>query len=234
VTVGSTRGPGDQIDDVLTGAGQGGGPNVRIFSGVGSDPPTLIANFFAGDPNFTGGIFVSGGVSGGASDTLLFAGGAIAGDASPLSQGELNAFVGAAIDRLASAGASSAAIAALSSVDVRVSNLAAGVLGVSLPGTILIDIDASGAGWYIDPTPGDDAEFDANLNAVDAAALGRVDLLTVLLHELGHQLGADDVGVIDHPENLMADSLTTGKRRLPNEDLDVFFADGELLDTVLS
>ena len=80
----------------------------------------------------------------------------------------------------------------------------------------------------------DDEEFDENLSATLADAIGRVDLLTVLLHEFGHQLGAVDLGVIEHPDNLMAESLPTGRRRLPREELDALFADGEQLDSLLS
>ena len=235
VTVGSVQGPdGDGIDDIVVGAGPDGGPVVRIFSK--DSIPNSILDFFAFDEDFIGGIFVSGASSGPSllTSPLLFGGGPIAGNADLLSQAQLDTLVVAAIQRLETSGGSSSAIEALAAVDVRVSDLAEGVLGLSLGGTILIDADASGAGWFIDPTPGDDAEFDANLNALDPATVGRVDLLTVLLHEFGHELGSDDLGILEHPENLMAESLTTGKRRLPNQDLDAFFSDRDLLETSLS
>jgi hypothetical protein len=44
--------------DVLTGAGPGGGPNVRVFDGITQG---LIRNFFAYQPGFTGGVFVAAG-----------------------------------------------------------------------------------------------------------------------------------------------------------------------------
>src|SRR5262249_4278045 len=46
---------GDGTADVVTGAGAGGGPDVKVFQGA-SD--TVLANFFAFDPNFTGGVRV--------------------------------------------------------------------------------------------------------------------------------------------------------------------------------
>jgi hypothetical protein len=49
---------GDGRDDIITGAGAGGGPHVRAFSGVDR---AELANFFAYDIGFTGGVFVAGG-----------------------------------------------------------------------------------------------------------------------------------------------------------------------------
>ncbi|QGJ71066.1 Hypothetical protein PBC10988_27690 [Planctomycetales bacterium 10988] len=51
---------GDGFDDLLTGPGSPGGPHVRGFSG--RDLADL-ANFFAYNPLFNGGIFLAGGVS---------------------------------------------------------------------------------------------------------------------------------------------------------------------------
>jgi serralysin len=47
---------GDGKADIVTGAGAGGGPHVRIFSGatVGLE----LRSFFAFDPGFIGGVFV--------------------------------------------------------------------------------------------------------------------------------------------------------------------------------
>jgi hypothetical protein len=47
---------GDGRTDVVTGAGPGGGPHVRVFDGVTG---TELASFFAYDTGFTGGVFVA-------------------------------------------------------------------------------------------------------------------------------------------------------------------------------
>lgn len=46
----------DGSDDVITGAGQGGGPTVRVFDGRSGG---MLANFAAFDPFFTGGVSVA-------------------------------------------------------------------------------------------------------------------------------------------------------------------------------
>jgi hypothetical protein len=45
---------GDGVDEIITGAGPGGGPHVRIFRTDG----TPLGGFMAYDPGFTGGIYV--------------------------------------------------------------------------------------------------------------------------------------------------------------------------------
>jgi uncharacterized protein YkwD len=49
---------GDGVPDIIAAAGPGGGPNIRVFDG--SDKH-LVADFFAYDPTFTGGIYVAAG-----------------------------------------------------------------------------------------------------------------------------------------------------------------------------
>jgi hypothetical protein len=70
-----------------------------------------------------------------------------------------------------------------------VSDLPGGLLGLPDPaqGRIVIDTNAAGYGWFVDPTPSANEEFDAALHALAGGpADGRMDLRTVLLHELGH------------------------------------------------
>ncbi|NEQ43013.1 MAG: DNA/RNA non-specific endonuclease [Leptolyngbya sp. SIOISBB] len=121
--------------------------------------------------------------------------------------------------------------------------------GQPIAGTILIDNDANGTGWFIDPTPWEHSEFkiqnsEFNLQATaDSAAYGRYDLLTTLLHELGHLAGfiqgytafdqhvqdgsftagditaplsADGSHLVD-PYRLLSPYLAPGIRKLPSE-----------------
>src|SRR5262249_23933056 len=55
------------------------------------------------------------------------------------------------------------------------------------------------------------------LRATSGAASGRMDLLTVVTHELGHLLGRPDLDAAFYPNDIMADSLATGMRRLLQE-----------------
>ena len=98
---------------------------------------------------------------------------------------------------------------------------------------VLVDNDAEGHGWFVDRSPWGDDEFVRDLSGAlrgrDGDAGQRIDLLTVLAHELGHLLGADDAD--DH--NLMDAHLPPGLRRLPSyENVDLVFGsaddDGEL------
>lgn len=47
---------GDNIKEIITGAGQGGGPHVRVFN---KDGKPLIGGFFAYDKNFRGGVRIA-------------------------------------------------------------------------------------------------------------------------------------------------------------------------------
>ena len=67
--------------------------------------------------------------------------------------------------------------------------------GIPNGGKILIDHNANEVGWFIDPTPLDHSEFTqtladtALLAAADSEAYGKYDLLTAILHEMGHLAG---------------------------------------------
>lgn len=62
-------------------------------------------------------------------------------------------------------------------------------------GTILIDRDADGVGWYLDPTPLDNSEYTDSFSdwafqdTPDSETYGKYDLLTTLLHETAHLYG---------------------------------------------
>jgi hypothetical protein len=106
--------------------------------------------------------------------------------------------------------------AILQSVDVQISDLPGARLGQAFGSTITLDVNAAGWGWFVDPTPWDDNEFvsegDSGLLTADndSTAEGRIDLLTAVMHELGHVLGER------HGEDgVMQATLELGTRRLP-------------------
>jgi hypothetical protein len=94
-------------------------------------------------------------------------------------------------------------------------------LGEAGVNRIYVDRDAAGYGWVVDPTPARDEEFassssDRMLRAVDPRAVDRIDLLTVVEHELGHIAGFEDLNALT--DNLMSGVLGGGVRRNPGPD----------------
>ena len=59
VTMGDLN--GDGTNEIITGTGPGGGPNVRVFNVTSSGSVTMVANFFAFEPQFMGGVYVAAG-----------------------------------------------------------------------------------------------------------------------------------------------------------------------------
>jgi hypothetical protein len=140
----------------------------------------------------------------------LVDGGANAGGGSvaPLTPAELQPVVAEAIALWKQAGIDPGRLSALGQVTVGIADFPGPWLGMAFPQAIWIDRDAAGYGWFLDPTPATDAEFPA---APDSAAYGRIDLLTVVEHELGHELGFGDTT----GDGLMGQYLAPGMRRLP-------------------
>jgi uncharacterized delta-60 repeat protein len=96
----------------------------------------------------------------------------------------------------------------LGAIDIRITNLGGTTLGLASGNTIWLDSNAAGWGWFVDPTPWDDSEF---TTPGDEGEQGRMDLLTVLMHEIGHVLGHEH-----EDDGVMADTLGLGVRHMPN------------------
>jgi uncharacterized repeat protein (TIGR01451 family) len=135
---------------------------------------------------------------------------------------QLQTTVEAAIERWRRSGLSDGQTALLRGMRFELSELPGMRLGEAGNGLIRVDSKAGGQGWYVDLTPLDDGEFSGSATRMytqpTTAAAGRMDLLTALLHEMGHALGLDDSYLAADRENLMYGYLTKGERRLPAMD----------------
>ncbi len=132
---------------------------------------------------------------------------------------QIAGLVGQAIDTWAASGLTAAQWARLQTVQWQITDLPAGRLGTASGSTVFLDRDADGLGWFVDPTPSTAEEFSpfspTSLRALDSGpAAGRVDLLTVLSHELGHILGLGDLEASNSPATLMTATLGPGERRI--------------------
>jgi hypothetical protein len=227
VRVGATDYNGDGFADVITAAGPGGGPHVRVLSGPGL---TELASFYAYGALFTGGVHVGGSFRTTGAPLMAANSGSSTSGGSDLTAEQLRPLVNQAISNWAAAGLDQRLLDRLSEVEVRIADLPAGYLGMAYDRAIVLDRDAAGLGWFVDSTPMDDEEFgelaaEGLLAREATAAAHGVDLLTAIAHELGHMLG-----LADHldADSLMADVLAEGVRRRPSTaEVDLLFADGQ-------
>ena len=168
---------------------------------------------------------------------LMAAAGVSSTAAPSITQSDLDSVVDAALSYWETAGLSDAQLELLGSVNFVLTDLPDAMLGGASGTTVLIDVNAAGYGWFVDGTPLDSSEFtllDGSLLAGSGSdAFGQMDLLTVVMHELGHTVGLED---LDSDGTLMSESLDVSERRLPSaDDLDDFFSgiaggDNPLLD----
>jgi hypothetical protein len=225
VRVATTDFNNDGLVDIITGAGPGGGPHVRILRG---DNLQELAGIFAYHPAFGGGVYVGGSLKGPGSP-LRSPGNGTAGAAASLTSAELAPLVDQAVANWLAMRPEAAD--ALRGIDVRIADLADGYLGLAFANTIYVDVNADGHGWFVDATPESDEEFEPEGGQrralADSAAANRIDLLTVIQHELGHILGLDDLDLGDHGDDLMAEALSLGTRHSPGDAVDAVFGSDE-------
>lgn len=89
-------------------------------------------------------------------------------------------------------------------IQIQIANLGGTTLGIATGHTIMLDDNAAGWGWFVDRTPRSDAEFSRPGNQGESH---RMDLLSVLEHEVGHLLSHD------HSEGgVMSETLAPGVR----------------------
>jgi hypothetical protein len=104
-------------------------------------------------------------------------------------------------------------------ISVTLADLSGNAVGQTTGSNITLDTTAAGNGWFVDSTPSDNSEFLPTSNPNEwiakagTAAAGKMDMLSVLLHEYGHALGIDHSA---NPNDFMATTLTAGVRRLPS------------------
>ena len=141
------------------------------------------------------------------------------GSISGLTMAQLTPIVEDATARWISSGLEPEAGKILSGVEWRIDDLYDAMLGLTANHTIWLDTTAAGHGWFIDPTPQGNAEFHFVRGLAEwiadahSPAFSRIDLLTTVMHEIGHVLGYDDQQAQRHSANLMTETLPTGVRR---------------------
>ncbi|HEY3582719.1 MAG TPA: Ig-like domain-containing protein, partial [Pyrinomonadaceae bacterium] len=140
-----------------------------------------------------------------------------------LTPSEVSAMLQAAIARWAEAGLSSKNLAKIQSLPVEIADLPDGELAVANSSKIVLDATAAGYGWYFDNTPSDDNEFEVAVPDKErqsteiSAADNRIDLLTVLMRQLGTQVSRSKSATLQGPGAwLMENTLGAGTRRAPS------------------
>jgi hypothetical protein len=219
---------GDQGEDVLYGeAGNdllvGGDARDWLFGGAGND--TLYGG--AGDDFLygeAGNDQLIGGdgwnyLSDNAGWNTFNYGGPNAPASPGLSEAQLRSISNAALTRWQQVGLNTTWIA---NTQFRIADLPRDSLGWTIgrsdgSAVIWIDSNAAGKGWFVDPTPYSDSEF-ARINGITGHAYpgspaeGRIDLLTVVSHEISHAAGLKATGYLD----ITSPFIFVGLRVLPD------------------
>ncbi len=147
-----------------------------------------------------------------------------------LSTAQLQTILSEAAGKWAAAGLDAAGVDLLTSAEVHITDLPGATLGLVVNNRLYLDLNAAGHGWFVDPTPSADEEYELlasdALKASNGAAAEGIDLLSVVEHEFGHLLGLDDHA--GDPDDLMYESITRGERRAPSaSEVDEILAGGD-------
>ncbi|HSB12623.1 MAG TPA: Calx-beta domain-containing protein [Blastocatellia bacterium] len=143
-------------------------------------------------------------------------------DAQQLRKEELAWFVQAAIERWKEAGISDEDLARIEAVTFELADLPSGQLANASGTRIQIDETGAGYGWFTDITPDTEFEFEVPVPGKEiqttavSPAHGKMDLLTVVMRQIGYVYlqGKDNVTTKLLP--LMEPTLSPSIRRLPD------------------
>ncbi|MFY9260605.1 MAG: polymorphic toxin-type HINT domain-containing protein [Gallionella sp.] len=133
-----------------------------------------------------------------------------------LTLAQINALLPQARQYWLDAGASAAV---LNRATFAVADLPFGMAGQTANNLITFDTIGAGWGWYVDAMPADQSEFQATAQATvftaaaTSEAANKLDLLTVLIHELGHVAGLLHTAATN---DVMSQYLVPSERRLPD------------------
>jgi hypothetical protein len=138
----------------------------------------------------------------------------------PLTEAQLQPIVAQVINAWTTVGATPAQVRALRTATYQIGALPSAEVGSTTGSVVTLSPDAASAGWFVDPMPADNLEFTQPVAPTEfdatpgSPAFGKVDLLTVVEHEMGHVLGLPDVANSAEPNDVMDLSLAPGVRRL--------------------
>jgi hypothetical protein len=227
---------GDGRAEIIAAPASGWQSVVRVFDGTS----TAILKFSQPFPNsFAGGTFLAGKTSSTQSLHLTaVSASASVPQVSNLTLSDAKAVATSVSTRFAASGATAEMLAKLASLEIIITDLPGTSLGLARKGAVILDVNAGGLGWFVDRTPNIDEEFSLGSNGVvratAAAPLGPVDLLTVLAHELAHQLGFHDLPLGTGNNSLMSLMLPPSVRRATDDQISALFADGSLSEGLLA